>query len=254
MISCFYFNESKPDFKKTNNKNLISQDDSLDFIQQTIATVPSNSKPILGYRFVIEGDFNGDGKSEKLIEHYFSGKTNQETTKFYTELENYDQLVALTINKQPISFIASTDQTIDSLIIGNASQLLGLSFLKNEGDLNGDGTDEISYIMHWADWSNLNTCWIMTYYQNHWKPLYKFSIWDWQLPDLPEICTNYNLFGHDDKNLITANDSIQKLKELELLNFDGLIRKKKKNIIEVFHNHQEEGTLDTCTIRLRKLH
>ena len=139
--------------------------------------------------------FRSDGKKEKLIEQFFSGIDNKETNKFYESLLDYDQLVALTVKKDPYTFVISDNELIDTLHISSGGQLLGLSYLKNEGDLNGDGTDEVSYVVNWADWSNLNTWHIVTYKNKKWIELYSFSIWDWQLPNLPETFNQYGPFG-----------------------------------------------------------
>ena len=170
-------------------------------INKSARTFPKNSKPVFGYRFVISGDFNGDGKKEKLIEHFYSGLNHKETNKFYDSL-GYDDQVAMAVEKDPYSFIACNNHLIDTLHISSGGQLLGLSYLKNEGDLNGDGTDEISYVVDWADWSNLNTWHIMTFKNKRWKELYSFPIWDWQLPDLPQTVNQYGLFGLDSKIII----------------------------------------------------
>src|SRR3990172_5954494 len=54
-----------------------------------LKTVPKDVKPIFGYRFVIDGDFNGDGKKEKLIEHFVSTNNNKEISKFYNGTVTY---------------------------------------------------------------------------------------------------------------------------------------------------------------------
>jgi len=178
----------------------------------------SDLTPIWGHRFTITGDFNGDDLTETLTEHYFDGKKNTETNKFYEDIE-FDSLVSLTIKKNPISFVASTNKHIDTLHISSGGQLLGLSYLKNEGDLNDDGTDEISYVIDWADWSNLNTCHLMTLRNNKWSELYSFSIWNWQIPD--------NLEG-----------------------FKGLIKPMNKNKIQVIYMNNE-AIEDTAIINLK---
>lgn len=180
-----------------------------------------------------------------MVEHFFSRLDNKETNKFYDSLSDYDQLVTLTIKKEPYSFLISDNKLIDTLHISSNGQLLGLSYLKNEGDLNGDGKDEISYVVNWADWSNLNTWHLMTYKNKTWKELYSFPIWDWQLPDLPETFNQYGLFGLEDKIIHTANDTINKQMEKELMGFKGLVKKMGTNKIQIiFRNKEaEEDTL-----------
>ena len=205
LISCSSPSETSiPHNKK--NEIPISKKDSL--------------KPILGHRFEIYGDFNGDGISDTLTEHYFDGNKKVETNKFYENIE-YDSLVSITIKKNPISFVTSTDQKIDTLKIysGGHGQLLGLSYLKNEGDLNNDGTDEVSYVIDWADWSNLNTWHLMTFKNKKWTELYSFKIWDWLIPE-------------------------------NLNEFKGLIKPINKNEIQVIYMN-EEAIQDTIIINLK---
>ncbi|MFM1999074.1 MAG: hypothetical protein RL204_1021 [Bacteroidota bacterium] len=214
--------------------------------------MPTNLKPVFGYRFVISGDFDGDGKDEKMIEHFYSGIDNKETNKFYDSLAEYDQLVTLTIAKDPISFVISENENIDTLHIAAGGQLLGLSYCKNEGDLNGDGTDEISYVVDWADWSSLNTWHIVSYKNNEWTELYSFDIWDWQLPNLPETFNDYGLFGLDNKIINTTNDSVNDLLEAQLLNFPGLVKKVGRNKIQVIYRN-EEAMEDSMVVNLNGL-
>lgn len=246
--------------KKTQDKKRVSHVDTLQLdssksrnpIEETLKNIPENIKPVLGYRFILTGDFDGDGKKEKLIEHFYSLLDNKETNKFYDSLSNYNQLVALTEKKEPYSFVSSDNSRIDTLHISTDDQLLGLSYLKNEGDLNGDGTDEVSYVIDWADWSSWNTWHLVTYKNKKWIELYSFPIWDWQLPDLPETFNQYGLFGLEQKIINTTNDTVNKRIEKELLDFKGLVKKVKTNKIQViFRNDETEE--DTMIVDLKQL-
>ena len=136
--------------------------------------------------------------------------------------------------------------------ISSGGQLLGLSYLKNEGDLNGDGTDEVSYVVNWADWSNTNTWHLVTYKNKKWKELYSFAIWDWQLPDLPETFNQYGLIGLEQKIINTTNVTMNKRIEKELKDFKGLVKKVKTNKIQViFKNNEAEE--DTMIVDLKRL-
>ena len=215
-----------------------------------LKTIPKNPSAVFGYRFIIKGDFNGDGKTETLTEHFFSGKDKKETNKFYDSLD-FNQLVILTVDKDPISFVSCDSKKTDTLFIHSGGQLLGLSFLKNEGDLDGDGGDEISYVINWADWSSLNTCHLMTFKNNKWQELYSFGIWDWQLPDLPETFNEYGLFGLQDKIINTKNDTVNQRLAKELNNFPGFIKKIKNNKFQLrFRN--DEAMEDTAVVDLKK--
>lgn len=253
-FSCHSSTKKTQDEKTTSYIDTLQQDISkpANQLEETLKTIPKNIKPVLGYKFILTGDFDGDGKKEKLIEHFFSGLDNKETNKFYDSLSNYDQLVALTVKKEPFSFVSSDNNRIDTLHISSGGQLLGLSYLKNEGDLNGDGTDEVSYVVNWADWSNLNTWHIVTYKNKKWTELYLFPIWDWQLPDLPQTFNQYGLFGLENKTINTNNDTVNNRLEAELINFKGLVKKVKTNKIQVIFRN-DEAEEDTTIVDLKRL-
>lgn len=211
--------------------------------------VEDSVKPIWGYRFVIEGDFDGDGRKEKLTEHFESRVENKETNKYYENLADYDELVALTMQKEPYSFVTSDNLLIDTLHISTDVQQLGLSYLKNEGDLNGDGTDEVSYVVNWADWSSTNTWYIVTWKKEGWQVLYSFRIWDWQLPELPGVISQYGLFGLADKTVIPPDDIVNQQIEKELRDFDGLVKKIETNKIQIIYSN-DEAEMDTIIVDL----
>lgn len=222
--------------KKINNSIIVTNDSS------------KIGNPIFGYRFIITGDFNGDHKIDTLVEHYYDGNTHKETYKF-NDSTDYDELVGLASTKDPVSFVTSSNGSIDTLHVANTSQLFGLSYLKNEGDLNGDGTDELSYVVDWADWSNLNTWHIVTYKNHRWKELYSFPIWDWQIPDLPESSTQYGLFGTVGKAITDSTDTTNNNAIKDLQNFAGLVKKIATNKIEI--DCDVRGEEDTLVIDLR---
>jgi len=238
---------NKPKIDTPSLKSL--SDDSLNPIEKSLKSVPANIAPVIGYRFVITGDFDGDGRKDTLVEHFTSLLTNKETNKFYDGLTDYGQLVALTVKKEPHSFVSCTNRKIDSLEISMGGQLLGLSYLKNEGDLDGDGADEVSYVVDWADWSNLNTCHLVSYKHHKWIELYSFSMWDWQLPSLPQFPKSYGFIGIDGLANVMKDDSLNNSLEKGIRDFSGLIRKIKNNRIEVYRD--ERSFLDTALIDLQ---
>jgi hypothetical protein len=228
----------------------IKKDTIVQSVKPTHKRVHKKLIPVFGYRFVIKGDFDGDGKQEQLVEHFYSLKTHKETNKFYENIPDYEKLVELTVQKEPHSLVSCSNPTIKDLEISQGGQLLGLSYLKNEGDLNGDGTDEVSYVVNWADWSNLNHWHLMTYRNQQWEELYTFSIWDWQLPDLPETFNEYGLFGLQNKYINAHNTKANKAIEKDLMEFKGLVRKVAKDSIEIYYM-TNEAELDTLGVNLK---
>ncbi|MDJ1504227.1 hypothetical protein [Xanthocytophaga agilis] len=248
LPSCHTSTEHTESLKDTTHKKEPATQDLFAKINESIS---DSVKPIVGYRFCIQGDFNGDGHKEVLTEHFINGITHKETNKFYQGLKDYDQLVALTIQKNPESFFTCSDPQIDTLAIASGGQLLGVAFARNEGDLNQDGTDELSYVVNWADWSNINTYVIMTYQNGKWEELYTFGIWDWQLPDLPEVKNNYGLFGLVYKEIDVSHDTTYQKAERDLKSFKGFIIQRRKGKIRIIQRNQE-AELDTIWVDLNR--
>ncbi|MGL4597344.1 MAG: hypothetical protein ACRCYO_07450, partial [Bacteroidia bacterium] len=152
----------------------------------------------------------------------------------YSNIDDYDLLVKLTVDKDPFVFLQATNEEIAKFELVGSSQIFGFSFLKNEGDLNGDGTDEVSYVVDWADWSTLNSCHIISYRTGRWEELYSFDIWDWQLPALEENeMTEIKPSSFSDEN------------------FDGLIKKLTVNKMQIIYRN-EEAMKDTLVVDLSK--
>ncbi len=226
--------------------------DSLNLAEKILPTVPKNIKPVMGYRFVIRGDFDGDGRQDTLTEHFTSLLNGKETNKYYDSLDSYEQLVALTVQKDPASFVSSNTKSIDTLFISAGGQLLGLAYLKNEGDLDGDGGDEVSYVVDAADWSSINTCYIMSFKHHKWKELYNFGIWDWQIPPLPQFTAQYGPFGVAGMMSTVGNDTINAQLQKQLDAWPGFVKKICNNKIRVtFRN--ENADMDTMVVDLRHL-
>lgn len=103
-------------------------------------------------RFRITGDFNGDGKWEMLQEVFCIKQPN------------------------PLLMLVSDDRSTDTFFIAAHYRPLGFLLLRNEGDLDGNGTDEISYVIDADDYSNNNTCFISTLKKGRWVTWYHFDI------------------------------------------------------------------------------
>lgn len=179
----------------TDQTEVVSEIPSVTSTESPIESTSNNEPPMViidslvkinfGSTKVITGDFDGDGKREKLVEHYVSRNTGTDIEKFYYSGTPYSELVNATAKKKPRSYLLSDNKTIDTLSISSAPQLFGIFFLKNEGDLNNDGSDEVSYVVDWADRSAVNTYYIVTYKNGKWTKLASFRMWEWQFDDVP---------------------------------------------------------------------
>ncbi|MDD2982025.1 MAG: hypothetical protein PHQ74_01430 [Crocinitomicaceae bacterium] len=127
---------------------------------------------------VISGDFNGDGKADEIIETLIS-TVNNKSIDALPQLE-YDSLVAIIYKRQPVLSLRSKDKDIPELIVTKNTSF-GLFYAKNEGDLDNDGADEISVVIDWADWSQVNSCVVYSLKKNKWIVYAKFDVREWQV-------------------------------------------------------------------------
>ena len=104
----------------------------------------------------IAGDFNGDGKKEVAELYYkFAGEGGVDDDPIYTGTDdNYD-----------VYFSDDAVKTLDSSVIE-----WGAANMTNEGDLNGDGADEIGLWIY-GGYSSSGTYVVFTYCEEGWKDL-----------------------------------------------------------------------------------
>lgn len=127
-------------------------------------------------RFSIRGDFDGDG--------------------FYENL--YESAGTLFSDNPEISHI---DLDGD----------LGVYYIANEGDLDGDGGDEISFMTVYRDFSNINTFRVYTYTGNIWKELIQVQGHEWDCPNFqPKTATERFTHEWKRKNQYKTNRIVLK--------------------------------------------
>ena len=208
-------------------------------------------KAVFGYRFIITGDFDGDGRPDTLTEHFISAIDHKEMDKYHYSRADSGWikygLADSNRSKKPISILAG-NKRVNSLLLDSSGHSLGLAYLKNEGDLDGDGGDEISYVVDWADASSVNFCSVMTYKDHKWRKLYAFQIRDWQIPDLPEINDKFP----SKRMYKDIADTTNRRMERELDAFKGFITKLSPNKIKV-ETFNDIGDSKTAIVNLKKL-
>ncbi len=179
-----------------------------------------NNKPISGYRFQIVGDFDGNGINDTLNEQFYSLRDKKETNKYYSDIDDVWVLYDSVSARKCISYFISNSK-LDTLKFGG---VLGPIWIKNEGDLDNDGGDEISIVESLAQQSSTNQCKILSYKKGKWSVMYSFTVREWQFPPLPQAGKNYGNFGVNDVYAST-DDSLNNEIEKQMKNFKGLIQK-----------------------------
>ncbi|MBL7950968.1 MAG: hypothetical protein JNM62_04555 [Flavobacteriales bacterium] len=157
----------------------------------------------MGHRFKITALLTGGGPPDTLVEHLASRRGHVELAKYVADL-CYDSLVSRAYRLDPEIFVSCTGDGVDTLFIRTGGGTFGLALLMNEGDLDGDGRDEIGYVLDHADWSNTNTYIVMSFDGYEWTELFRFAIWDWQLSELPGADREFGLIGQTDRVIYAA--------------------------------------------------
>ena len=135
---------------------------------------------IWGDRLSITGDFNGNGNVDTLHERYISLIDSQETNKYAAV--SYWEMMEMAHRKQPAVQLRSSDTSIPDLFISTITgQLFGLSYLRNEGDLDQDGRDEVGIVVDWADASFVNGFVIYSLRDTGWVVRWASEIRDYDL-------------------------------------------------------------------------
>ena len=154
------------------------------------------------FKQLITGDFDGDGVADKMNEVLFSSIDSQ-SIDMLPNLD-YDSLIMWISQKEPVLYLKSDNLNIPDLQL-TSQPSFGILWIKNEGDLNQNGRDEISVVIDWADWSALNHCVIYSLEKDGWRKWVDFPIREWQIHDNPDF-----------NGFIMMNDK----EEYEVLTFD----------------------------------
>ncbi len=222
-------------------ENILTTNDSLKIKLENFL---KNAKPILGYRFVVMGDFNGDHNTDTLYERFTDSTFQQEAPKYYDSPDtNFDYFDMIFVNEylNNQSFIEWKKE--NTRLSGGQ---LGFHYIENCGDINLDGKDELLLVKQWPDMSNLNHAYIYTFENKCWKEIYSIPVWEWQFPPTPSASMIPGMFG-DFQVGITESDSIGKMMEDSLKAFrfityypDQSIEFSGMNPIPLYENEKAE--------------
>ena len=184
-------------------------------IQEEAAVQQGKYKTYWGYRFHIEGDFNGDGKKETLREQLISARTGKEIGKFcgFEEDTTPECYWTERVNRfrQPKCHLTCSNPAVGDFQITTAADstgTIGLIFLQNVGDLNGDKTDEIALIEDGGGCnSGIRTIWLATFKKGKWNTLIEAETREYDFPTLDQEA----IISPEDLKKILVTDFEKKL-------------------------------------------
>ncbi len=222
----------------TNTTKVLTIQDTVSLYLDSLMT---KGTPMMGYRFVVIGDFDGNQRPDTLVENYKDSLGLQEVPKSYSNF-GYEDMTEYHSRNAHQSFMADAHK---KLVLG--SGLLAFHYVENCGDLNLDGRDELLVVFQWADYSNTNTAYIYSWQQNEWKELWNFPIWEWQFPTTPSVTMLPSSFGKFTTGAI-LDDSTNVALEKYLQNF-RFIKHLKGNYIELeCRNPFEDAVVESASI------
>lgn len=198
------------------------------------------SKPVMGYRFTITGDFDGDHKTDVLQERYTDSLCLNEAAKYYISADTtfeYTDVMFLNRYFNSSSYLEWKEKKLK--LPGGQ---LGFHYIENCGDVNDDGKDEIMLVNQWDDFSSTNTAYIYTFTNGNWEEIYTTPIWEWQFPPTPSGSMVPGLFGNFDYGVTedeADNIALEKqLKAYRFINYypDHSVEFSGRNAIWIFND------------------
>lgn len=207
---------------------------------------PEKTKPNWGYRFKVSGDFDGDGNQEILAEHFYSQRDHKKTHKFFHSVIDLTMSYDSAKIKDCKSFLICSNLKFDTIFTYG---ILGLRWLKNEGDLDQDGGDELSFVPIAPDGKSKTKCFIYTFKNGVWNELYKFDVVEYHLPNLPGSGITYLETGINRIFYEPINDSLNRERIKILSRFPGFITKLKDSKIRI-QTQDEGGRIKTSLVDL----
>jgi hypothetical protein len=170
--------------------------------KEEVDTFPYPGRPIWGYRYSLEGDFDGNGVQDTLIERFIDANTQEETNKFFSDLPLMDHQLYDYKERQVEAFLEDKHQKIGRL---NELGQMGVYYGEVIGDVDENGTDELGIVGFDAYPSSLCNYSIFSYdvKKKEWKILFHFRVREWEFPQLPAYNKVYGPFGSFEEKEIT---------------------------------------------------
>jgi hypothetical protein len=122
----------------------------------------------------LTGNFDGDGKTDTLLQDNISRRINSAIDTFPDPFNNeWDSVVDFFYREESDVVLALKNRKSDTLHLGTG---MGPYCLINIGDNNKDGREEIALVPDLLDQSRVNSCVVYSLCQGKWQELMRFGI------------------------------------------------------------------------------
>lgn len=173
------------------------------FLLLLISFSCKNSKESFNYKLEktktksIVGDFDGDKIQDTLREIVYSDKSQLQVNEVIAARQYEFDTIANWYVKNNIQYKLFLSKKSPEIFLSNS---MGLYFLKNIGDINNDGKDEVALVIDLLDYSRINSCRIYSLCNNKWEIL--------KTIDLHEDSFDY--YGDIEPNFEEIKDYLEK--------------------------------------------
>jgi hypothetical protein len=173
LFTIVFFSSLIISCKKENKDNKLIQIKEKNEIQNTSTdTILSEEENFESKENVISGFFFDKKKIDTLDIKTFSAKENKYLDSISSDkIEDQEKKIDYIFDNEIELHLTSKSKTPLKF-----EPALSFFFIKNIGDNNNDGLDEIALVPNYADESNLNSCKIYQHCNSQWQELFSFSI------------------------------------------------------------------------------
>lgn len=200
------------------SKTVFTHPDSLKMKADSLL---QKSSPVMGYRFIVTGDFDGNHVADTLYERYTDSLYVKESPKYYASVDTIFEYWDMTFLNRYFGYRSFIEWKAKNLRLNGGH--LGFHYIENCGDINDDGKDELMLVRQWDDFSSMNTGYFYTYADGEWQEIYTTPIWEWQFPPIPSASMIPGLFGNFEYDITddTADNAAleKQLKAYRFINY-----------------------------------
>ncbi|NME70066.1 caspase family protein [Flammeovirga aprica] len=183
--------KNNSEIKTTPKKNSVNDDKSggrydIGFGVTFISSfdVPQDYEEISTLKYTITGDFDGNQQKDSLTYEVYDLDKQQQ----FKDLAIKGNDTLRIDHKDVLLYIYGSNENIGQAELKRGERQNGLFHFRNLGDLDGDGGDEVGYVIDWFQASVINRYYVISYKNGRWEELYSFR-----------IHPLFNFYSHPDK-------------------------------------------------------